>query len=314
MSTNRNSSTGERRSVVSDVSERFRTASKMTLVGLTAAALAACGVGNDKEQPHPTVTVTADQSPNPSTTQDVTVAPSSTIEIPSTSEAPTSSSESETPSEQKLYVENPDGTVSFPVETYKENREQLVKDFVEVGLTNWINAGATKETADAAYKPSEGTPGVEKYLSEVASKNEKLYADNLFDQWESGDKPTERAIVGDFADYNKSVLLANFYSYGAIEYWNGPADQAGDPYKAQLKVGEITDYKEGPESNPYVSARVPITFTSNRDKSSLKDSSSVDSIQLLDGKTITPVFQITQVGEKYEITYYVDYMRTPDNN
>ncbi|MGB4762538.1 MAG: hypothetical protein WBP12_04255 [Candidatus Saccharimonas sp.] len=261
--------------------DRIGQKGKLTIIGLSTAALAACGVGGgDKDAPRPTVTVTAEQSPSPSTSPDITTNP--VIETPATSPATTSSettpptTETENPSEVKLYVENPDGTVSFPAENYYnpekgiDKREQLVKDFVEQALTNAINNGATIENVEAAFKAQGGATRVQDYLSTIAESNSEAFANSAFQDWKSSDpaKAVEKLIIGDIEELNSTALYAFAISVGKSQSPYGDGVER-EFYRAEVEVGDLSDVTKGPESNPYIGADVHIIVTDNTPESYL---------------------------------------------
>ena len=280
-----------------------------------AAALLLIGCGNKVDAtdgPTPTSNAPVVET-TPNTTPDVTLAPTSTTDIPSTSsEAPTSSSETETPVEQHLYVENPDGTVSFPVANYYnpeqgiDKREQLVKDFLEAGLTSWANAGATTENTKAADDIAEGP-----YLRTVAEQNKTVFANRLFKDWDKGG--TSNAVVNSLVDANEQVLRAYALSE-AGEEWG----RVGAIYKATVTVSVKNMIKEGNDENPFAQANVSISYGSNFLESSIhdqNDGSGYNPIELVDGTVIATevVIEPSADGQNYQLKNWRDYAISGDN-
>lgn len=279
-----------------------------------AAALLLIGCGNKVDAtdgPTPTSSPAVVET-TPNTTPDVTLAPSSTVDIPATSsEVPTSSSETEAPVEQKLYVENPDGTVSFPVANYYnpeqgiDNREQLVKDFLEVGLSNWANAGATTENTEAADDIAEGP-----YLRSVAEQNKTLFANSLFKNWNTGG--TSNAVVNSLVDANEQVLRAYALSEAGLKWGS-----VGELYKAETPVTVKKIVKLGNNENPFAQANVSISYSSNFPESSIHDQNDggYNPIELVDGTVIATevVIEPSEDGQNYQLKNWRDYAITGDN-
>lgn len=283
---------------------------KATALGAAAFILIGCGNKVDAtDGPTPTSSPAVIET-TPNTTPDVTLAPTTTIESPSTSsEAPITGTETEAPVDQKLYVENVDGSVSFPVEAYVNNREQLVKDFVEVGLTEWVNAGATPENIDTinAETKGQGTSAKDAAFAALAEQNTAVYADKLFDGWQ--DKAPERATVAKFTAANAAALDLYARSHGAKKYNNGP--DAGDYYHVQLKANNVKVTDEGPAENPFVQSKVSIEFTSNFEESAISDQDDPGSnfapIDRVEGTVFSPILTFNEVNGNYEVTIYLDY-------
>ncbi len=281
------------------------------LTALALTGLAACKTADASDGPvHSSTPPVVETTPN--ATPDVTLAPTSTIDIPSTSsEVPTSSSETETPAEQKLYVENPDGTVSFPVANYYnpeqgiDKREQLVKDFLEVGLTSWANAGATTENTKAADDIAEGP-----YLRTVAEANKDPFADDLFKDWNKGG--TSNAVVNSLVDANEQVLRAYALSEAGLEW-----GREGAIYKATVTVSVKKMIKLGNDENPFAQADVSISYGSNFPESSIHDQNDggYNPIDLVDGTTIPTavVIEPSADGQNYQLKNWLDYAITGDN-
>lgn len=278
-----------------------------------AAALLLIGCGNKVDAtdgPAPTSSPAVVET-TPNTTPDVTLAPSSTVDIPSTSsEAPTSNSETEAPVDQKLYVENTDGTVSFPVEAYRDNPEQLVTDFIEVGLTNWINAGATPEQIEEINASTTDTPSQIAALEALAEANTAKHADALFANWQN-DAPLT-TTVGKFTAANAYMLQLYSRSLGVLKYYNGPVGAAGDPYHVQLLAKGVDITEQGSPDNPVVQSKVTPTFKTNFLESSIRDhnnpGSNFDPVEVIDGTTIRSDFvTFNNVDGVYKATFWVDY-------
>ncbi len=183
-------------------------------------------------------------------------------------------------------VVNADGTVSFPVEAFRNDPKALAEAFVTQGLPAWASAGATLKNLAPIYDSLDGeVKGVTtapKHMPEearrIAEENAATFADSLFKQgWRN---VPELAGTTDFLTTNNERYVFAFLTTANDENAPNPDPefpippvwgQDGKPsYSQTTTIGEVTVDPTSSAIEPVVTVQYEIT--DNRDDTSLKNS------------------------------------------
>lgn len=216
-------------------------------------ALGKGGKNPEPSQPIATESILPSESATPapeSHTPEVTVtpepseSPATTPEASGTTPAQPTATPEATPPEATPETSEPASTqeTSSPMSKFEMSAdlladpEKLAKVFFEEKLTEWVNAGATKENADAEWDFALETYGgkadlyLKDYAKETSEQFADMYANGLFKEgWEN--TKTLNDLKDFFTRMNAETLIAHLYtSDSEID----PRDK--EPYKRGIKV------------------------------------------------------------------------------
>ena len=138
-----------------------------------------------------TASVGAANSPSSSAPGDETASPSGEAVTPSGA----------------LYVMGADGVPEFPFEAYKGKPEQLLKDFVEVGIQSWIVGGSN----DPSFQTKDGSAVdlTDDQVKQLSDANTMKFAKSLFNE---PDSALSKIPIDEIATINHYNLAGNINS------------------------------------------------------------------------------------------------------